>query len=457
MRVSYKILTVLYFILTAVILCVPAFYNGYPLFYTDSALYLEAAHKLMPTIERPIGYGIFIRLTSWEVTLWSTVLIQGIITSLLIYHSMIAVIKADRFKRIHHLIAIVFLSLFTSLGWFVGQLMPDIFSGFLVLAFYNVVYGKNNLLSYILYAILTGIIIFSHLSNIPLLMCLIIITGIISLFTKSRILKIHTLRRLAFLALVFGVSLLSLAIYNYRHFSRLSLSPSGAVFFFARLIDTGVVDTYLKEDCISSTHRICAYKDSIPPASQAFLWHTDGIFYKMGGWQNYYEEAGQINKAILTSPKYYKTLLWHFARATALQLVSFNVGGDFYNFTDGSWRSVYDKSIENFSRDEMRISFLNTRQSREMLKFSTLNYVYNTFIIISLILIIVYFSRLRILSDYNIKFIICIIFGVVCNAAICANLSNVLNRYQSRVIWLLPLAALVIVFDIVSAGIKDTG
>jgi len=456
MRAVYKILTVLYFILTAVILCFPAFYNGYPLFYTDSALYLEAAHKLIPTIERPIGYGLFIRLTSREVTLWSTVLIQGIIASLLIYHSMITVIKADRFKRIHHFITLVFLSLFTSLGWFVGQLMPDVFSGFLVLVFFNVVYGKNNILSYILYAILIGIIIFSHLSNIPLLMCLIVITGIIILFTKSRILKIHILRRLAFLGLVFGVSLISLAIYNYRQFSRLSLSPSGAVFFFARLIDTGVVDTYLNENCEGSAYRVCAYKDSIPSTSQAFLWHAEGIFYKMGGWQNYYEEAGQINKAILTSPKYYKTLIWNFAGATALQLVSFNVGGDFYNFTDGSWRPVYDKCIENFPRDEMRVNFLNTRQSREVLKFSTLNYIYNVIIIISLILVIIYFNRCRKASDYSFIFIINIIIGIVCNAAICANLSNVLNRYQSRVIWLLPLAALVIVFYIVSVCIKET-
>jgi hypothetical protein len=40
-----------------------------------------------------------------------------------------------------------------------------------------------------------------------------------------------------------------------------------------------------------------------------------------------------------------------------------------------------------------------------------------------------------------------ILSGLVFNAAVCADLSNVLNRYQSRVIWLLPLLAILLIAE----------
>lgn len=36
----------------------------------------------------------------------------------------------------------------------------------------------------------------------------------------------------------------------------------------------------------------------------------------------------------------------------------------------------------------------------------------------------------------------------ICNAFICSSFSTVLDRYQSRIIWLIPLFALIILFQI---------
>ncbi len=43
--------------------------------------------------------------------------------------------------------------------------------------------------------------------------------------------------------------------------------------------------------------------------------------------------------------------------------------------------------------------------------------------------------------------ILVLIIYLVANAFVCATFSNVLERYQSRVVWLLPIFALIICFD----------
>ncbi|OQA01827.1 MAG: hypothetical protein BWY70_00246 [Bacteroidetes bacterium ADurb.Bin408] len=270
----------------------------------------------------------------------------------------------------------------------------------------------------------------SHLSNIPLLGALVL-TGMIVILVKKndKPLKKYMWQKVFFILLIFVITLATLAIYNKRHFSRLSLSPSGSVFFFARLIDTGLIGPYLSENCDRKDYLICRYRDSIPRSSQEFLWHTEGIFYQMGGWYKYGDEAAGINKGILTTPKYYKTLLWHFTKATLKQLVTCSVGGDFYNFTDGSWKPVYDKCLENFPRNEMRRDFLNTRQTKETLSFGLLNYVFTVALILS-VFVLLYFLLRRQLKETATEFIIIVLSAVVSNAFICANLSNVLSRYR---------------------------
>jgi len=454
MRLKPAVLNSLYFIATAFILCIPAFYNRFVLFYTDSALYLESAMNLTPSIDRPMGYSFFIRATTWQTSLWLTVFFQGLIGSLLIYHALKTVLTGISFKKIHHFLTICFLAVFSSMGWYVSLLMPDILSSFLIIAVFNVIIGKNNIVTYVLYSVLIFFIIFSHLSNIPLLAALLIIFWLFFIFKRS-VEKIKKTALLGTVVIVFAyfATLAYLINYNNRHYERPSLSPTGSIFFFARLIDTGVIDTYLKDKCGEKDYRICQYKDSLPPSSQFFLWHTNGIFYKMGGWNNYQGEPKQIVNDILTSPRYYRTILWDFTISTIKQLLTFKVGGDFYNFVDGAWSPVYDKCVKSFPRNEIKRDFRYTRQALEEFKFDTLNDIIYLVVFLSSVLIVLVLSKYK--TDEKIfYFLVISLSGVVVNAAVCANLSNVLNRYQARVVWIIPLVAIVLFLNYIYPDIK---
>ena len=129
-----------YLILTSLIILWPVFYNGYPLFYSDSAIYILASNLFghlrhseeLPTLSG-IGYSWFMRIVTWRSTMYLVVFAQALILNILIYlitKSFSPNAKTWKF----HLPIIIILSLLSSMGWTTSQLMPDIFTSFLILS-----------------------------------------------------------------------------------------------------------------------------------------------------------------------------------------------------------------------------------------------------------------------------------------------------------------------------------
>lgn len=389
-----------------------------------------------------------------NTSLWFTIFAQGLLVSLLIYHAMKIVKQPDMVKWHEHFIVIIVLVAFSTVGWFVGQLMPDVLTACLILAVFNLTSGKNNVLTQFLYAAFIVFIVVSHSSHIPIL---ILLLGALWLFIIIKR-KQFSFKKIAqqgaiIIGVAFVISIVFLVQFNKKHFSRATISPSGNIFFFARLIDTDVIDDFLNDRCDDTAYEICLYKDSIPEFSQHFLWHTDGIFYKLGGWHHYNTEPGAIVKEILLSPKYYWTIITDFSVATYKQLLAFKVGGDFLNFVDGAWAPVYHKCLSSFPHDEMKDDFRFTRQAREDLNLEGLNIVLYVTVILSLLIILWALIRCR-LNEKTMLFLFMILSGVLINAAVCANLSNVLNRYHARAVWLIPFLAVLLLFNVIVPEIR---
>jgi len=55
------------------------------------------------------------------------------------------------------------------------------------------------------------------------------------------------------------------------------------------------------------------------------------------------------------------------------------------------------------------------------------------------------------------KFAGLVLFGVVLNAAVCGMLSGAQDRYQARVVWLVPLLALIAVSTTHAAAVPSHG
>ncbi|MEZ4979591.1 MAG: hypothetical protein R2772_09875 [Chitinophagales bacterium] len=71
---------IFFFLLGPLLLLFPAFYNGYPLVYSDTGTYIQSGMEMLIPNDRPIFYGLFIRIFSLGFSLWLVIYIQALIS-----------------------------------------------------------------------------------------------------------------------------------------------------------------------------------------------------------------------------------------------------------------------------------------------------------------------------------------------------------------------------------------
>jgi hypothetical protein len=100
--------------------------NGYPLVYADTGTYLASAFEGLVPIDRPYWYGLFIRgLSFGGATLWPVVVAQALLCTLAIHRIATLLLPPAR-AAIAAVVLCVLLGPFTGLGWYAGQVMPDV-------------------------------------------------------------------------------------------------------------------------------------------------------------------------------------------------------------------------------------------------------------------------------------------------------------------------------------------
>jgi len=109
-----------------------ALYNGYPIVTNDTGSYISSGFTLIPSSDRPIFYGLFIRGTSLGLSLWLTIYTQCCILSYVFIKFLSASIPEIR--KAHKVFFLFFASLCTIGGWYASQLMPDIFVAIMILS-----------------------------------------------------------------------------------------------------------------------------------------------------------------------------------------------------------------------------------------------------------------------------------------------------------------------------------
>jgi len=125
--------------------CVVAAYNHFPLMFSDSGNYLgnavSIAHGREPWFFlRPVTHGLFLVPFSRAQTLWLAPLAQGTLAAWavdLALRSAGLTLSTGWF-----LVLFAALSALTSLPWFSGQIMPDIFTGIVILLSFVIVIAR---------------------------------------------------------------------------------------------------------------------------------------------------------------------------------------------------------------------------------------------------------------------------------------------------------------------------
>lgn len=419
-------------IMASVLLLISAFYNGYPYIYNaDTGLYIFSGLQGIVYPHRPVSYGLFIKIFSMQYSLWLVIYIQSLIIAVTLYYYFKYFIKSNNFL-LWYLLFVLLISLFTGASFFVSWLMPDIFTALLLLLIGLLIFVKDlkttDLIIIMLFLIIS---IPMHNSNfhISLIITLIIMSGYFFKLVKQQYKNLFiSVKRLLLVLFMIFFSYIMLSFIHYFYGAGFKATQGGTVFFMGSLIEMGVVDKYLAENCSKKNFEICKYKDTIP---NNFLWDEKSPIHKTGGWEGSKKEYSKIVRDIITTPKYLLPIIYKSVMLTLKQFFNYETGfsGIPMDFNKNAVALYYP-------HEYMAMHF--SRQNKGTLNFHLLNIIQNIVVFICYFIYTIVLIYKKLNNKYRF-FMLYIILFLFINAWICGTFSMVSFRYQSRLIWLLPL------------------
>jgi hypothetical protein len=420
-----------------------AIFNGYPLVYPDTGVYLLDSVTLQAPPMRTIVYSLFIRLVSFGVTPWLVVLAQSVIAIFILYAVFTYLLQDSAPSQREFAVffgVVVFLAFGTSLPWYVGQLMPDVFTGLSFLSVFLLLYDcKLSLERTILVSLVLSISVGCHLSHVLdltlLLAAILALRGFDSArqFWPTR----STKGMIGFVLVPMMASTTVVVLSNWRAGMGLTLSPGGHVFLLGRLIASGSVKEYLEHQCTIESLTTCKYLDDLPRTDGEFEWGGHPLLKEMGGWLGSKKEA---NRIILGT-------IWHnplrflaeCGKQMLRQFVSFQVqygsaerAGPSYEFGSKTVQQFYPGDIPRAQLAQQWTGALR-KLARGLTPFYT--GVFWCSLGVGLMLLVTRGSGAK---SANQLLVLTLIF-LFLNALVTGALSGVYARYQSRVSWLMGL------------------
>ncbi|MEP7263704.1 MAG: hypothetical protein ABI772_04370 [Bacteroidota bacterium] len=418
-------------------LMLDAFYNGFPIVYSDTSTYIASGFEFETPFDRPITYGLFLRIFSLNgLSLWFVIFFQALILSYLIF-LLIRVITDEKSFLKFGLLTIIFLSMFTGLSWTVSQLMPDIFTSIGLLCATLILFGNFKRAILILLHVLFFLSVAMHLSHVLLFSVLLIAI----FFFRNYILPKHDFPKRNFnISMLFLLTIFSITTMGS------AMSKSKHVFFIGAMVEHGIVKKYLYDNCDTKQYKLCAYKDSLPDRAYKFVWDEKSPFYKIGGWKETRSEFNEIIYGTLTQPKYIWLHIKESFKATLSQLTQFKIGDGNGSFLKGTL--LFERISKYFSRDLTSYSASKQNQSQLNL-LNYFNLLFSIIIILSLLLFL--FFRLKFKNVFNgqLKSTTILFFiGVLFNAWDCGTFANAIDRLGCKMIWLISFTTIITLLKI---------
>lgn len=411
-------------LLSASMLCFLAIYNGFPLvFNNDTGMYIENAFNGVVAYDRPIMYGLFIYFTSLVYSLWLVIAAQALIVALMVYYCFRYFTAAKPFL-LWYLLFMAVAAFFMSASFEVSWLMPDVFTAVAILCVILLTGSKIKLRDKIIVSLIMVLSIGVHNSNFYTCtgLCLLLLV-----FKRIRD-RYSPPRKIVFTLCIIMLGYLNLAFVHYLHSGKLQSSRGGIIFLMSNLVQMGIVDIYLAENCDHRAFRICAYQGTLP---NNFLWAENSPIKKTGGWAANMDEYSAIVNDILTNPGYLRMIVYKSAIYTFMQF--FN-----YDIVDiGKPSERINKAVENFYAHEYK-QHMASRESKDRLLAGFINFTQQIIVCICLCLYLYLLIYQRSSPEVR-SFILFMFIALLMNAWVCSTFSGVFPRYQTRIIWLLPL------------------
>jgi hypothetical protein len=439
------------FFISLLLLLSPAIRFGYPVLHGDSGVNIISGFERFAPVERPVVYSIFLWITSLGYSLWFTVLAQAVLTAVVLFIFLNRILKS-MFLPFIYLSIILILSITTSIGYFTCQIKPDFLLPLVVLSIYSLLISDGNRkVEDVFLGMIVVLGLISHLSHLP------VITG---LFTACLALSLasgkfrfdHYLRKYLILFMLIISAWIIAPSINYLFTGSFTLSRVSNIFSTSRLIQAGVFQAYVHDKCKEDPDfRYCKYDSDLDRYTTYydFLWDSNSFLYdyeyeknnRQYCWLARNKEFGEIVDDIYSEPKYLKLFLIDALKVSINQLFSFNIP-DQVSFKNHSFPP--DMARQYLPADRHFIE--NSRQNSHDLTFPVQNILLLIITALSSLFIILALFRKRIIYfDSTLLFLGYSIFMLLIgNAFFVGIFAGNSDRFQSRVIWLIPLYALVI-------------
>jgi len=433
-------------LVAALLMSWPAVYNGYPLLYPDSMSYLRQGAPVARALflhrfagyygGRSLIYSVGILPFHWNVTPWPVVLFNALLTAYVLW-LVVRSLQPERTSTAYFSL-VALLSVFTGLGWFVGWIMPDIFGPVLYLAIYLLVFAPETLSRAERRAVvvIAWWSLTSHITHLMLAAGLCVL--FVALLAVRRQLTRRTLRPVGTVALIvfFGAAA-QMALHTYLY-GEPSLNGQRPPFVMARMIADGPGRWYLRQHCPTLHVEICHHSRDLPDNVDDFLWSAHGIWQSASLAQQEQIRKEETRIVLGTLRAYPREELVASAGHFWRQLHAFGL----YDYDPNAWILAMIDTVLPGARPR----YLKTRQAHETLHEDFFTSVQAGTVVLSLVVIACWGVFLRQYWSPQVLGLATIIgFVVVVNAAVTGVLANVEDRYEARVIWLVPLLAAVLV------------
>jgi hypothetical protein len=233
------------------------------------------------------------------------------------------------------------------------------------------------------------------------------------------------------LGLLLGVAIVVAG--NFIFTREIFLSRAGPVFVFARLVQDGIVMRLLDDTCPGSGYRLCAYKDELPRTADQWLWDNGTPFKTLKGFEGTSDESERM---IFDSLRRYPLMHLRTALADAARQFVLLRTGD--QIEPQQW--VLYSPFQRFVPGQLA-AYMAARQQEGEIDFAAVNALHVPFAWLSLLALAGALgyaqAKKRRADTVFLSFVFVVLLG---NAVVCGALSNPHDRYQSRLIWMVPFA-----------------
>ena len=426
----------------AIVLAWPAYYNRYPLLYPDSISYMGDGSNVARALLhrefsdyygfRSLIYSLGILPLHGHVTPWPIVAFNALLTSYVLWLLLRSLFPERTVLRF--LVVVLALSLFTGLGWLVGWVMPDLLGPLLYLSMFVLVFAGETLCLSERGALGTiawwGMV--AHASHLLLAIGLCPVLAAVLLLQKRGLRQ--SLRAVRPLAVILVVAVVSQVGLNWYLDDKPSLMGNRPPFLLARVLADGPGKWYVQKHCGVAPVGSCDQLKLVTDDAEDFLWGEHGWVNASDDEQHAWnrEELPVVLGALRDYPlQELRIAAAHFWE----QLLTYAVA----SYDANAWIA---ESIDVVLPGKSA-AYQRSRQAHNQLNEDFFSMVQDWALYVSLLLIVLWaiFGR-RLWTPRLAALSVLILYVLLANAAVTGNFSNVEDRYQARVIWLVPLLAL---------------